>query len=75
MNENVKVYESGEITIYWRPEVCEHAGECVRGLPKVFDVKKKPWVSPQNASSEEIMSVLDRCPSKALTYQQRNNHQ
>ena len=56
---------------YFKPDVCEHAAECVRGLPSVFNVKMRPWVSPQNATAEEIMSVIDRCPSKALTYEQK----
>ncbi|MBB6447972.1 (4Fe-4S)-binding protein [Bacillus benzoevorans] len=69
MSEAVKTYENESITIYWRPDICEHAGECVKGLPNVFDVKKRPWISPQNATSEETMRVIDRCPSKALSYQ------
>lgn len=72
MSQNVKTYESESIKVYFKPDVCEHAAECVRGLPSVFNVKKRPWVSPQNATPEEIMSVIDRCPSKALTYQQKN---
>ena len=72
MSQTVKTYESENIKVYFKPDVCKHAAECVRGLPSVFNVKKKPWVSPQNATAEEIMKVIDRCPSKALTYQQRN---
>jgi uncharacterized Fe-S cluster protein YjdI len=69
MSEAVKTYETEDIKIYWRPDVCKHAAECVKGLPGVFDVNKKPWISPQNATAEDIMRVIDRCPSKALTYQ------
>ena len=71
MSQSEKTYETEDIKIYWRPDVCEHAAECVRGLPSVFDVKKKPWVSPENATSEEIMKVIDRCPSGALKYEQK----
>jgi uncharacterized Fe-S cluster protein YjdI len=69
MSENVKTYENESIKIYWRPDICEHAGECVKGLPNVFDVTKRPWISPQNATSDKIMRVIDRCPSRALSYQ------
>ncbi|MDP4157975.1 MAG: (4Fe-4S)-binding protein [Bacillota bacterium] len=69
MSENVKTYENESIKIYWRPDICEHARECVKGLPNVFDVTKRPWISPQNATSDEIMRVIDRCPSRALSYQ------
>lgn len=64
----MKEYTNGEIVVFWNPEKCIHAGECVRGLPQVFDRGKKPWVSIEGASSEEIMHVVDRCPSEALTY-------
>lgn len=45
--------------------------ECVKGLPSVFNTQKRPWVSPQNATAEKIMEVIDRCPSRALTYEQK----
>ena len=40
MSQSEKTYETEAIKIYWRPDVCQHAAECVRGLPSVFDVKK-----------------------------------
>lgn len=63
-----KTYETDKIIIYWRPDICEHATECVRGLPEVFDAQRKPWIMPEKASAKEIAEVIDRCPSKALSY-------
>jgi len=40
----------------------------VRGLPQVFDVKKRPWIQPGNASVEHVAEVVRRCPSGALHY-------
>ena len=40
----------------------------MKGLPQVFNRESRPWVNIKGASSEEIMSVIDRCPSGALTY-------
>lgn len=71
MSEAVKTYETEQVKVFWRPEICQHAGECVKGLPSVFDVNKRPWVSVENAAPEDIMRVVDLCPSKALTYQQK----
>jgi len=34
----------------------------------VFSHEKRPWINMQGASSEEIMTVVDRCPTGALTY-------
>ncbi len=64
----MKEYTNGELIVQWNPEKCIHARECVKGLPKVFSHQSKPWINMQGASSEEIKSVIDRCPSGALTY-------
>ena len=47
---------------------CLHFAECVLGLPEVFDVKKRPWIQPQNASAVQVAEVMRRCPSAALHY-------
>ena len=36
-------YRNDKIVVRYDPKICIHAGDCVRGLPKVFDVGKKPW--------------------------------
>lgn len=46
---------------------CIHAGECVRGLPTVFDPQARPWVQPDHAGSAELATVVARCPTGALT--------
>lgn len=61
-----KEYTNGEVTVTWRPEQCIHSGICLRGLPKVFDLKQRPWVNMTAASSREIVSLVRDCPSKAL---------
>ena len=72
MSSNEKSYESDSLKVYWKPEICEHVGECVQGLPNVFNVNHKPWISIENAETKEIMRVIDTCPSKALTYELKN---
>jgi uncharacterized Fe-S cluster protein YjdI len=64
----MKEYCNKEISVVWDPDKCIHAGECIKGLPNVFNREKTPWVNINAASSKEIMSVIERCPSKALTY-------
>ena len=52
------------------PPTCRfHAGECVRGLPSVFDISKKPWINVNGASPDAIVDQIKRCPSGALTYE------
>lgn len=64
----MKEYSNDEMVVYWNPEKCIHSRNCVKGLPKVFDRSKRPWINMKGASSEEIMKVIDRCPSGALSY-------
>jgi len=64
----MKEYSNEEIKVLWNPEKCIHAKECVNNLPEVFCRDGAPWINMQGASSEEIMKVVDLCPSKALTY-------
>lgn len=60
-------YTNGEITILWQPHLCIHAGVCVKTLPKVYHPKDKPWITIENATSEELINQVQLCPSKALT--------
>ena len=63
-----KEYEADEIVVSFDPEVCEHAANCVRGLPQVFDTKKRPWIQPENAPADEVATQVERCPSGALKF-------
>ncbi|SEF63439.1 (4Fe-4S)-binding protein [Algoriphagus boritolerans] len=70
-----KEYDNGEVIITWQPERCTHSGRCVRGLPAVFDPKKKPWIAIGNATSEELVNQVKRCPSGALGYYYKEKEQ
>lgn len=63
-----KKYSNGEVTIVWQPHLCVHSTICFRGLPNVFDPRKRPWITPEHAESDAIMKQIDACPSGALTY-------
>lgn len=66
--EITKKYSNGEITIVWKPEKCIHSGVCVRTLPQVYNPKAKPWITIENATSEELKTQVSKCPSGALSY-------
>lgn len=61
-------YTNGEITVVWESKKCIHSGNCVRGLPQVFNLKKHPWIDATGADSETICAQVDKCPSGALTW-------
>ena len=66
MEEN-KVYTNGEISVLWKKELCKHSAICFRGLPQVFDPRKRPWIMMNEASSAEIVTQVNKCPSGALS--------
>lgn len=61
-----KLYINGEIEVSWEPELCKHTGICFRGMPLVFDPRRKPWIILENGESEAILAQVARCPSGAL---------
>ncbi len=67
MDEIVKEYTNGEVTIVWKPGLCIHASYCWKELGEVFNPNKRPWVDPYGASTEQIINQVKRCPSGALT--------
>ena len=70
--QGFKTYENDEIQVFWNPGVCQHAGECARGNRAVFDPKRRPWIDLSQAGAKEIAAIIDRCPSKALQYELKN---
>lgn len=61
-------YTNGEITVVWKPQICQHTGICARGLPDVFKPKEKRWIQTEGATTEEIINQVNQCPSGALSY-------
>ena len=73
-----KEYSNGEVTVVWTPDKCIHSGICVKTLPKVYNTSERPWVKPENATSEELVVQCAMCPSGALSiktirYEQEDN--
>ena len=63
----IKKYPKEDIHVVWNPEKCIHSGNCARGLNSVFKPRDKPWIQPENASKQEIINQVNKCPSGALT--------
>jgi len=66
----VKLYTGPQVDVSFDGEVCQHAGECVRGMPAVFNVNRRPWIDPAVADSPalagQLRATIGRCPSGAL---------
>ena len=67
-NNITKEYTNDEVTIVWQSGKCIHSGICVKNNPAVFHPKEQPWIQPENATSDEIIATVDKCPSGALNY-------
>ena len=61
------LYSNDEISVVWKPELCQHSTRCFKGLPAVFDPKVKKWINPYGADSEQIIAQVKKCPSGALS--------
>ena len=66
-NNVIKEYSNGEITVVWQSSKCIHSANCVKHLPAVFQPKTHPWIKLENATTEEIVSTVAKCPSGALS--------
>ncbi len=63
-----KKYQREDLEVIWKPELCIHSGICARGLPKVFDPNRRPWIDLSNAEIDQIKLQVEECPSGALSY-------
>lgn len=71
--EEIKEYSNGDITVIWKPEICIHSGNCVRGLKQVFNPKNRPWIKIHSATTDEIIKTVNNCPSGALTFKRNKD--
>lgn len=68
MDKNNRDYSNGEITVHWQPDKCIHATICYVRLRKVFDPGRRPWIRMDKGTTEEIINIVNQCPTDALTY-------
>ena len=61
-------YKNKDITVLWQPTLCIHSGICFKGLPAVFDPRRRPWIEMDKAGTEAIMAQVKKCPSGALSF-------
>lgn len=68
-SEIIKTYENDGFTIIWKPKKCMHFAVCVKMLPNVYHPKDKPWITMENATTAELKTQINACPSGALSYE------
>jgi uncharacterized Fe-S cluster protein YjdI len=68
VNKRLQTYETDDIVVTFDPNICRHTGVCLRGLPLVFDVRRKRWIQPEHAPASDVAAQVSRCPTGALQY-------
>ena len=61
-----KVYRGRDIEVSFDLDVCIHIGECLRGHREVFQLKRRPWILPDQGPADDVAEVVRMCPSGAL---------
>jgi CDGSH-type Zn-finger protein/uncharacterized Fe-S cluster protein YjdI len=68
MTKKLQRYEGRDITVFFDPGRCMHAGKCVRELPEVFKPDSRGgWIFPNEAEADSLAAMVLACPSGALT--------
>jgi uncharacterized Fe-S cluster protein YjdI len=68
MKDIAKKYSNGEVTIVWKPALCTHSAKCFNGLGEVFHPQTLPWITPEKATTQQIVDQVKTCPSGALSH-------
>lgn len=67
-----KTYRGKDIEISFDLDLCVHIGECLRGDPEVFQLRRRPWTLPDAADAGQVAEIVQRCPSGALLYRRHD---
>lgn len=68
MSKFDKTYTNGEVTVFWKPDVCIHSAKCFHSLPEVFNPAIRPWVQLDKSTTDKIIETVKNCPSGALSF-------
>jgi uncharacterized Fe-S cluster protein YjdI len=66
MADTRRTYTGEHVDVSYDAKRCRHAAECLRGLPTVFDTKRRPWILPDGDEAARVVDVVARCPTGAL---------
>jgi len=68
MSKFDKKYTNGEVTVFWKPDICIHSAKCFKNLPEVFNPRRRPWIIAENSTTEKIIETVNICPSGAISW-------
>lgn len=65
-----KTYRGEHISVSFDSSKCSHAGNCIKSLPSVFNLKSRPWIKLDKGDLNDIIQTVNKCPSGALNYKE-----
>ncbi len=68
-------FPGSEIDVQWDGGLCIHIAECGNSADELFEGGRDPWCIPDKCSKTDVREVVERCPSGALTYRQKDGDQ
>ena len=63
-----RTYSTDAIEVHWDSSRCIHTGWCSKELLAVFNPEQRPWIQLDQGELDAIVTVVEACPSGALTY-------
>ena len=60
-----RVYTGEKIDVYFNTAICQHSGNCVRGSGKLFNLKRKPWIIPDEVDVATVVRVFEQITQDA----------
>mgnify|MGYP001821180802 FL=1 len=67
-NEKNKTYLGKNIDVQWDSRLCIYIGDCGYSSGDLFVGGRDPWCQPDLVDDDYVKDVVRRCPSGALTY-------
>jgi CDGSH-type Zn-finger protein len=61
-------YVGARVTVLDNRGICAHSAFCTDNLAAVFRLGQDPWIDPNGATMNEIITAVKNCPSGALSY-------
>ncbi len=73
VENGVEHIEGNSLTLHFNGKLCIHSRHCVLGQPGVFKANVEgPWIDPDAATTEALVTVAHMCPSGAIAYTRKD---
>ncbi|MFW2388122.1 MAG: CDGSH iron-sulfur domain-containing protein [Polyangiales bacterium] len=70
--KKVFIYGGADADVHWDGRLCIHIGECGQAKNDLFVGGRQPWCQPDLVSTEEVVDVVARCPTGALSFERKD---